>query len=109
MLVDKRHIPAGKHAALERTSITLMAASKTFNAAGWNISFAIILNTTLRKALVQASSDVVPWVNVMGLEATAAAFTQCDEWYQAQLVYLRNNWDYLIKAINNIPRTQLKY
>lgn len=102
ILDDLKHIPAGKHPALEQNSVTLMAASKTFNVAGLGTSFAIIPNAKIRNEFVAAGAGIVPWVNVMGLEATATAFTECDLWHQAQLEYLRGNRDYLVKAINNI-------
>ena len=44
----------------------------------------------------------MPWANVMGLVATQAAFTQCDDWLTAQLDYLRGNRDYLVEQINQI-------
>jgi cystathionine beta-lyase len=103
ILNSNKHIPAGKHALLEQRSVTLMAASKTFNVAGLGTSFAIIPNVKMRNAFIAAGEGIVPWVNVLGLTATAAAFTQCDEWHQAQLTYLRDNRNYLVDAINRIP------
>jgi cystathionine beta-lyase len=103
ILSDAKHIPASKHERLAHNSITLMAASKTFNVAGLGTSFAIIPDTKLRARFSKAGAGIVPWVNVMGLEATAAAFTECDTWYQAQLNYLRDNRDYLVEQINQIP------
>lgn len=108
ILDDISHIPAGKHPSLQENSVTLMAASKTFNVAGLGTSFAIIPNTKVRSAFVLAGAGIVPWVNVMGLEATAAAFTQCDDWHQAQIDYLRANRDYLVEAINQIPGLSCK-
>ncbi|GLR72521.1 MalY/PatB family protein [Agaribacter marinus] len=102
VLDDVTHIPAGKLPALSDNSITLMAASKTFNVAGLGTSFAIIPNAVQRRKFVKAGAGIVPWVTVMGLVATEAAFTLCDEWLNAQLDYLRANRDYLVNAINNI-------
>jgi cystathionine beta-lyase len=98
----KTHIPAGRETNLADNSVTLMAASKTFNVAGLGTSFAIIPNDTLRRQFTQAAAGIVPWVNVMGLAATQAAFTQCDDWHQAQLAYLRDNRDMLHTRINAI-------
>ncbi|MFC3123333.1 MalY/PatB family protein [Agaribacter flavus] len=102
ILDDVRHIPAGKIPSLEDQSITLMAASKTFNVAGLGTSFAIIPNAKIRRQFVNAGAGIVPWVTVMGLVATEVAFTQCQDWLNAQLDYLRANRDYLVEAINNI-------
>ncbi|WP_416307330.1 MalY/PatB family protein [Neptunicella sp. SCSIO 80796] len=97
-----KHIPASKIEALKHQSVTLMAASKTFNVAGLGTSFAIIPDPKLRLKFNQAARGIVPWVNIMGLAATEAAFTLCDDWHQAQLAYLRSNRDYLVTQINQI-------
>jgi cystathionine beta-lyase len=39
---------------------------------------------------------------VMGLVATQAAFTQCDDWHDAELAYLRENRALVVEAINAI-------
>ena len=97
-----KHIPAGRVAALQDRSITLMAASKTFNVAGLGTSFAIIPDASLRRKFTQAAAGIVPWANIMGLEATRAAFTEGDEWLAEQIAYLRENRDYLVSRINDI-------
>ncbi|MFS1703147.1 MalY/PatB family protein [Alteromonas sp. AMM-1] len=96
------HIPAGRVAALQDRSITLMAASKTFNVAGLGTSFAIIPDASLRRKFSQSAAGIVPWANIMGLEATRAAFTEGDEWLAEQIAYLRANRDYLVSRINEI-------
>lgn len=96
------HIPAGRVAALQDRSITLMAASKTFNVAGLGTSFAIIPDASLRRKFSQSAAGIVPWANIMGLEATRAAFTEGDEWLAEQITYLRANRDYLVSRINVI-------
>ncbi|WP_100656114.1 MalY/PatB family protein [Alteromonas flava] len=101
-----KHIPAGKVSHLTNQSITLMAASKTFNVAGLGAAFAIIPDNRLRRRFVQAAQGMVPWVNILGLVATQAAFTHCDEWHRALLDYLRGNRDYAVQAINEIEGLQ---
>lgn len=95
------HFPAGSHPKLKDRSITLMAASKTFNIAGLGTSFSIIPNPKLRKAFTQAASGLVPWANVLGLLATSVAFTQCDSWHQQELSFLRENRDLLFDALGS--------
>lgn len=109
LILDEQasHYPAGKLDALQSNSITLMAASKTFNIAGLGAAFAIIPDARLRRRFNQAAMGIVPWVNVLGLYATEAAFTQCDDWYNAQLDYLRGNRDYLVEQINLIEGLRL--
>lgn len=98
----KPHIPAGREPKLAENSVTLMAASKTFNIAGLGTSFAIIPNRQLRQAFTNAAAGIVPWVTVLGLAATEAAFTQCDDWHREQLVYLKENRDLVFNTINGI-------
>ena len=101
------HLPAGNFPGLEDHSVTLMAASKTFNIAGLGTSFAIIPNPSIRARFVKASQGIAPWPNLMGLVATEVAFTQCDEWYQQEIEYLRSNRDYLVEQINDIEGLRL--
>lgn len=109
LILDRnvQHIPAGKLGSLKSNSVTLMAASKTFNIAGLGAAFAIIPDKSLRQQFSNASVGMVPWVNVMGLTATEAAFSQCDSWHQAELEYLRANRDYLVEHINQIEGLRL--
>ena len=98
----KTHIPAGRVSELENNSVTLMAASKTFNVAGLCTSFAVIPDAGLRRQFTQAAAGIMPWVTVLGLAATQAAFTECDDWHQAQLAYLKENRDRVFEAVNSI-------
>ncbi|GAC16414.1 MalY/PatB family protein [Aliiglaciecola lipolytica] len=96
------HLPAGNFPGLENHSITLMAASKTFNVAGLGTSFAIIPDNKLRSKFVLGMRGFIPWANVMGLVATEAAFTKCDEWHADLLDYLRGNLAYIEQKIAQI-------
>ncbi len=96
------HIPAGSIDVISQQSITLMAASKTFNVAGLGTSFAIIPDAKIRASFVRAGAGIVPWPNVLGLQAVETAFTQCDSWLTKQIDYLRINRDFLVNAINDI-------
>jgi cystathionine beta-lyase len=98
---DARHTPVGTLENGDR-SITLMAASKTFNVAGLGTSFAIIPDKSIRRQFVAAGAGITPWVTIMGLVATEVAFTQCDKWYHQQIDYLRINRNYLFQQINRI-------
>ena len=101
------HLPAGNFPGLEQNSVTLMAASKTFNIAGLGTSFAIIPNASVRARFVKASQGIVSWPNLMGLVATEVAFSRCDDWYQQEIEYLRANRDYLVEQINDIEGLRL--
>jgi len=84
-------------------TITLMAASKTFNVAGLACGFAIIpdaaLRTRFRRLLQGLSFDQ----NVFGLTATEAAFTHGEPWRLACVDYLRGNLDLVMATLPRLP------
>ncbi len=102
------HIPiASLDDSIEQRSITLMAASKTFNLAGLGCSFAIIPDQQLRQNFRQASMGIISHVNLFGYVATQAAYEHGENWHQQLLEYLRGNRDYLIAEINQIRGLKL--
>jgi cystathionine beta-lyase len=71
---DKPHVPfAGLDPDTGMRTITLMAASKTFNLPGLGCAFAVVPSTQLRARLRRAAAGIVPHVNAMGCVATLAA------------------------------------
>lgn len=103
-----KHTPiASLGAEIERRTITLMAPSKTYNIAGLGCSFAVIQDLELRKRFINAKKGIVPDVNLLGYTAAIAAYKEGDDWNQQQLDYLRDNRDYLIQEINQIPGLKL--
>jgi len=100
ILDGMQHTPISK---VHDKTVTLMAASKTFNVAGLGTSFAIVPDEKMRSKLAKAGAGITPWVNIMGLIATEVAFTECDDWHQAELAYLRKNRDFLVDSVNSIP------
>lgn len=107
VLDGTRHTPAGSLDTLADNSVTLMAASKTFNVAGLGCSIAIIPDRKLRQRWQQRMSDLVPHPNFMGMIATETAFAQCSDWHQALLQHLKGNRDYLAEHLNTL--TGLRY
>lgn len=102
------HIPiASLNESIEQRSITLMAASKTFNLAGLGCSFAIIPDQQLRKNFKQASLGIVSHINLFGYVGTQAAYERGEKWRQQLLEYLRGNRDYLMAEINRIRGLKL--
>lgn len=99
---NAQHIPASSLPQLQNSSVTLMAASKTFNVAGLGTSFAIIPDAKLRANFSKAMMGIMPWVTILGLVATETAFTQCDQWYDTLLAYLQQNRQFLFDEINQI-------
>lgn len=99
----KKHIPmASLNSDSANRTITLMAASKTFNVAGLGFGFAIIPNNDLREKFKILVRQKMPDINVLAQIATEAAFNHAESWRLKQIVYLRANRDYLMKTINAI-------
>jgi cystathionine beta-lyase len=100
---NKKHIPLAtlNEDAAHRT-ITLMAASKTFNVAGLGFGFAIIPNNALREKFKIIVRQRMPDINILAQIATEAAFKHGEEWRLQQIEYLRGNRDYLMREINSI-------
>ena len=93
ILDDMQHIPMGKIAP--QNSITLMAASKTFNIAGLNTSFAIIPDQNIRQQFKMASHQRNGSPSLLGFVATETAFTFGKSWLHETKQYLRKNREIL--------------
>ncbi len=106
---------AGKHRLfatlspeLAARSITLMAPSKTFNIPGLGCAFAIISDSRLRQSFRDAMHGIVPHVNALGMVATEAALTLCDDWHAALLDYLRGNLRAVERAVAAAPGLDMR-
>ena len=101
---DKPHIPIAKLGEdIAARTITLMAASKTFNLPGLGCAFAIVPNAELRARLARAAAGILPRVTAMGFVATLAAYRDSAEWQRALVRYLCANRDLVTEKIARIP------
>jgi cysteine-S-conjugate beta-lyase len=92
----RRHRPIATLApGIADRTITLMSASKTFNIAGLKTAFAVITSPALRNRFQEARLGMVDSVNIMGLEATRAAFREGEPWRRQTLSYLEANRSHL--------------
>jgi cystathionine beta-lyase len=92
----RRHVPvASLSPEIAARTITLMSASKTYNIAGLKTAFAIIQNPALRQRINSARLGLVDSVNVLGLDATLAAYETAGAWRKELITYLERNRDYL--------------
>ncbi|WHA43778.1 MalY/PatB family protein [Agrobacterium larrymoorei] len=96
----RRHVPFASLSddAANRT-ITLMAASKTYNIAGLKTAFAIIKNKEMREKFSASRLGMVDSVNILGLEATLAAYTRAAGWKAEMLRYVEANRDFLLEEM----------
>ena len=91
----QQHLPiASLDPEIAQHTITFIAPSKTFNMPGLQASVAIIQNAELRQRFQAARQMLVPWVNVLGLVAMRAAYSEGQEWLDQLLVYLEANRDF---------------
>jgi cystathionine beta-lyase len=97
---DKSHVPfATLSDDVSARTITLMAASKTFNLPGLGCAFAVVSNPSLRKRLERAAAGIVPRVTAPGFVATLAAYRDGEPWRLALVDYLRGNRDLVMDRI----------
>jgi cysteine-S-conjugate beta-lyase len=98
----QRHIPiASLDPEIEARTITLMAATKTFNLPGLKCSVAIIPNAALREKFVAAQVDLVRAVNILGYTATLAAYRDGQPWLDELLRYLEANRDFVVDYVRS--------
>lgn len=102
LLDGTRHIPIATLAPeVAARTVTLMAPSKTFNIPTLGIGFAIIENPDLLAPFKAESEGIVPHTGAMGFVAAEAVYgeSECQEWLDALLVYLKDNRDTLVQYV----------
>ncbi len=106
LLDGNKHTPIAtiSEEAAQRT-ITLVAASKTFNVAGLFVGFAIIQNEEIREKFTAELAKLTFHTNSLGHIASEVAFSGvCDSWLDEVLIYLTENRDFLVDYVkNNFP------
>src|SRR5262249_37880808 len=101
---DKRHLPfATLSEDVARKTITLMAASKTFNLPGLGCAFAVVSDPTLRSRMARAAAGIVPRITALGFAATLAAYRDGAAWQDALIAYLRRNRELVIEYVKRMP------
>ncbi len=105
LLDGAQHIPiAALDPDIAARTITLMAPSKTYNLPGLGCSMAVIPDAELRKRFQRTAAGIVPHVNVLGLVAAQAAYSQCADWLEELQRYLTANRDFILQfAAQNLP------
>ena len=103
------HIPiATLGTEIAKSTITLIAPSKTFNLAGLQCSVAIIQNDEIKKKFTQSRKGLVPWVNLFGLVAAEAAYREGQDWLEQVLIYLEVNRNALVDFVEReLPGVQI--
>ena len=92
--------------AAAQNSVTLMAASKTFNIAGLKSSYHIIQNEALRKQYSEyLTRSELDTAHLFATTAVAVAYNEGDEWLAQMLSYVEENIAFLDKYLKeNMPK-----
>lgn len=92
--------------AAAQNSVTLMAASKTFNIAGLKSSYHIIKNEALRKQYSEyLTRSELDTAHLFATTAVAVAYNEGDEWLVQMLQYVEENIAFLDKYLKkNMPK-----
>ncbi len=90
----KRHTVFSLVARACRTPhLVAFSASKTFSLAGLNLASILVENAGHREIYMQrVRTDGVNTHSSFGFAAAEAAYTRCDEWFEALLEYIYNNY-----------------
>jgi cystathionine beta-lyase len=80
--------------------MTLLSPSKTFNTPSLGIALTITENEDLRKRFEKVTAFYLPHPGAMGYAAALAAYTQCQDWLDALLLYLKSNRDFLVETVS---------
>lgn len=80
-------------------TVTYYAPSKTFNLAGLSTSIYVAQDAELRKRLKSSMTMLLGHPNILGMQATLAAYRSGQPWLDAVLVYLEANRDYLVEFV----------
>ena len=95
-----KHIPfASLNEDAANRTVTLMAPSKTYNVAGLGLAYSVTQNLTLKNTFNLARSGIMPDPNLLAFNATKAAYTQCQDWHQDLINYLRKNRDLILTRL----------
>jgi len=97
------------HPTFKDFSITLTAATKTFNLAGIKNSMIFIENPDLRKKFVAAQEqNFQNEINIFGYVGTEAAYKNGDTWLKELLVYLKENIDLVSEFLQTeLPKVKM--
>ena len=99
---EARHVPvASLGEEIAARTISLFAATKTYNMPGLSCAVAVIPDTDCRARFIAARRDLVPMLGPLALAASEAAFDDRGPWVGELLDYLRGNHQRLLEAVGD--------
>ena len=97
---NARHIPlASLGPDIATRTISLFAATKTYNMPGLSCAVAVIPDADCRARFKAARRDLTPSIGPLALAASEAAFEDCSDWVPRLLDYLRGNHRRVAEAV----------
>ncbi|WP_431028946.1 MalY/PatB family protein [Lysinibacillus sp. LZ02] len=110
MLGDAQHTPIAKVATEEEQTniITCMAPTKTFNLAGLQIAYMIVVDPEKRQQLNrQYEASGYGDLNCFAAVTMQTAYNECAYWVEEMLQYISANMDYVIRELKVIPKVKV--
>lgn len=99
---ETHHCTANLSERAADITVTFTAPNKTFNLAGLQIANIIIPNRQLRHAFSQQSTNIgLGLSNIFGIVAQEAAYGKGEPWLEELLSYLRGNYLYLKRFLED--------
>jgi cystathionine beta-lyase len=103
------HIPfASLGEDVERRTVTITSATKSFNLGGLRTALAHIGDERVRAAWDRLPSELLGSVNVLGVDATLAAWRDGNGWLERQCAHLHAMRDRLVTKIGELPGLELR-
>ena len=106
ILNDKRHIPLGLIAPNDQPTITLMAATKTFNVAGFGCAVAIIPEPKTRARYLE-TQIAMPHVAPLAYAVTESCLRNGWQWHSELIAALQHNRDAVIDWAKSHPELEV--
>lgn len=107
---DSQHIPIGSLSEeVAKSTVTLIAPSKTFNIAGLECAILICTNHELLEKIDHSRRGLLGGVNVLGLTAAIAAYRDGAEWLTQMMEILEDNRNFLDEFLKaHIPQIKVR-
>lgn len=103
------HIPFGSLGdEVARRTVTITSATKSFNLGGLRTAVAHVGDERIRSAWDALPSELLGSVNVLGVDATLAAWRHGDAWLERQRTHLHSMRDHLVSRIDELPGVEMR-
>lgn len=92
----QKHIPiASINEDMAMRTLTCLAPSKTFNLAGIQASYAVVIDPNKRLKLKQFIQSTFSSINIFSQAATEAAYRHGEEWLSELMDYIQQNYEFV--------------